>query len=455
MKSGKLNIEKKSEKGMLNYAKTKVNAQNVSFYYKLSGVFDLKSFSNATFSLIERFFTTVAGSQNFFQLDFDLVRKILKSSQLHITSELEVFDAAESWISQNSRKRKELAQSLLQTVRLPLLSKAQLNSLLGDTSTICSNSKCRNVVIGVLENKENTLLSSSTRHCNDNLFGIVFSEGEKIGPRKQALTLVSGNKLRKNKVLTTINKNFARGYEAVILNGELYILANRSTKNSVSIKKYLSASDAWENQVDFDFRDRFCVCAFMSSVYVLGGDLLDSCLKFDAKSRKIEEVAKMNEARWSAACCVYQGKIVACGGYTMNYYYIDGNEYFETNISNSVEAYDSSADEWSRMPPMIEAVYKHSLVVAGNNLYVLGFTCEKYNSLSDKFVAISKPPASTELLIRSKNRAVSMAGKIFVFRAQESKVISYDVTKDEWTEEMEVEGYIKDGCCIKLPHLLQ
>ena len=274
-----------------------------------------------------------------------------------------------------------------------------------------------------------------------------------IWPGKQELTFVSGNKLKNNKLFATINKKFARGYEAVFLNGEFYILAKYSTKNSISIKKYLSASDAWEDLVDFDFRDYFCVCALMSSVYILGGDLSDSCLKFDVESKKVMEVAKMNASRWKAACCIFQGKVVAGGGHTMNYYYIDDKQYFETNVSNTVEAYDHSADEWSHMPSMVKATCDHSLVVAGNNLYVVGYTCEVYSSLSDKFVAISKPLAGSKSLIRSKNRAVSIAGKIFVFREQESKVISYDVTKDEWTEEMETEGYIKDGCCIKLPQL--
>ena len=270
----------------------------------------MTSLSHATFRLIQRCFTTVAGTENFFQLDFDNVRKILKSSQLHIASELEVFDAAENWISRNGNKRKELSRSLLQTVRLPLLSKAQLNSLLLDTSTICSNFKCRSLLKSVMKNKVNTLLSSSTRYCNDNLFGIVFSEGEVFGPGKQELTFVSGNKLKNNKFFGTINKKFARGYEAAFLNGEFYILAKYSTKNSVSIKKYLSTSDAWEDLVDFDFRDYFCVCALMSSVYILGGDLSDSCLKFDVESKKVMEVAKMNASRWKAACCIFQG---CCG----------------------------------------------------------------------------------------------------------------------------------------------
>ena len=106
MKIGKLHTENKFDEGMLNYAKEKLNERNVAFYYKLSCIFSLTSLSHAAFRLIQRCFTTVARTQNFHQLDFDHVIKILKSSQLHIASELEVFDAAENWISRNNGKGK-------------------------------------------------------------------------------------------------------------------------------------------------------------------------------------------------------------------------------------------------------------------------------------------------------------------------------------------------------------
>ena len=55
-------------------------------------------------SYAERCFLMVAETKNFLELEFALVKKILQSSKLHITSELEVFYAANDWISNKSEK---------------------------------------------------------------------------------------------------------------------------------------------------------------------------------------------------------------------------------------------------------------------------------------------------------------------------------------------------------------
>ena len=205
IKFGKLLVENNLRKDIFNNAKEQANTRNVTLYYKLSHVFNLAELSHVTFRHIERCFTTVAKTQNFFQLDFDLVIKILKSSQLHVTSELEVFHAAEKWVSYESGKRRELALSLLQTVRLPLLSDPALNRLLRDASTICSIHECRKMVENALENKKNVLPSPISRYCNESLFDMVFCEVKKKLPGR-VLTLVDGNKLENRKRFATINK---------------------------------------------------------------------------------------------------------------------------------------------------------------------------------------------------------------------------------------------------------
>ena len=122
------------------------------------------------------------------------------------------------------------------------------------------------------------------------------------------------------------------------------------------------------------------------------------------------------------------------------------------NFTNSVEAYDHTADTWSNMPNMVKGTYDHSLVAIKDKLYVIGFSCEVYDSLSKKFVLINKPSWGSSLYIGQKNRAVSIANKIFVFRRNESKITSYNVDTEEWTEEeYDVTNLIKTECCVKMP----
>ena len=50
-------------------------------------------------SLIERCFPMIVDSDNFLELDFIFIKKILSSSELNINSELQVFNASDSWLS--------------------------------------------------------------------------------------------------------------------------------------------------------------------------------------------------------------------------------------------------------------------------------------------------------------------------------------------------------------------
>ena len=64
----------------------------------------------------------VGDTQNFLELDYFLVAKILASSDLVITSEVEVYNAADRWLKYKIEERRKFAKHLLLKVRLPLLS---------------------------------------------------------------------------------------------------------------------------------------------------------------------------------------------------------------------------------------------------------------------------------------------------------------------------------------------
>ena len=104
----------------------KVNLQNVVTLYQLAKKFGIKTLAEENFKYIERCFITVSESHNFLHLDFRFLVILLSSSQLHITSEIEVMKAANAWISYDYHRRSKFAKSLLLTVRLPLLSESVL-----------------------------------------------------------------------------------------------------------------------------------------------------------------------------------------------------------------------------------------------------------------------------------------------------------------------------------------
>ena len=71
----------------------RVTVSNTLKWFYISKHFSLKKVSTTSLGIIERWFTTVADSKDFLELDFTCVYTILSSSELLIDSELQVFNA--------------------------------------------------------------------------------------------------------------------------------------------------------------------------------------------------------------------------------------------------------------------------------------------------------------------------------------------------------------------------
>ena len=120
---------------VISFIKEHINKHTVSLYYKIADIYKIYNLAAVSFSCIERCFTTVMDTESFLELDIKLIRKILYSSELHITSELEVFNAVDNWICHNTKERCKFAKCLLLTVRLSLLSDPALNYILSRTTS--------------------------------------------------------------------------------------------------------------------------------------------------------------------------------------------------------------------------------------------------------------------------------------------------------------------------------
>ena len=101
---------------------SKIYKKNCLVLYCLSKIFKLSNSVKASINLIEQSFSMFAGSDNFLKLEFKYITKILSSSGLNIDSELQVLNAADSWLFHDLSERRKYANDLLSKVRLPLLS---------------------------------------------------------------------------------------------------------------------------------------------------------------------------------------------------------------------------------------------------------------------------------------------------------------------------------------------
>ena len=131
-------------------------------------------------SCIESYFTVVAESNNFLELDYMFLKSILYSSKLHITSEFDIVRAADIWISYNCEQRLEFAKDLLLTVRLPLLTDPALKCLFCEYS-FCKVDECKSIIVGVVNKNESVVSklpkkSFVIRYCDQNLLNVLVSK---------------------------------------------------------------------------------------------------------------------------------------------------------------------------------------------------------------------------------------------------------------------------------------
>ena len=99
----------------------KISVENAATFYTLAKLFNLLSANKFSLNYIERCFPMVVETKNFIHLDFSLVAKILASSELNIHTEVEIFNAAFTWLKHNIEERSKYAKQLLLKVRLSLL----------------------------------------------------------------------------------------------------------------------------------------------------------------------------------------------------------------------------------------------------------------------------------------------------------------------------------------------
>ena len=452
-------------------------------FYKLSEVFC--SSSEEALRYIDCCFPMVSETDNFFRLDKKLVKKILSRSSLSITSEMEVFNAADAWLMADFDERKTFVRDLLLTVRLSLLSSSVIHYILSKSSSFKENKDCLELVNEILESKKNFCKHKSsayfkTRYCAHDTFNIHVCEGKNSKTEKQANKVIKLNgfdNLNNCKVVCSMVKKRCY-FQAVQAKGDVFIFGGDDyieTNERLyirEIERYSPVTNTCDVVADItDANDEgleaYCVCNFMDKIYLIGGlddveNVRDCCLEFDAKHFAWKDISRMIEARASAACAAFEERIVVCGGWTSLYGGAagEGSNYHDNSsirAMKTAEVYDRLADTWSRLPDMVYSRCYHRAVAIGNKLFAVGGgreTFEVYDSTCGKFVAFKPASTSYGEILNVPVAAVAVGFKIYVFGRNSSVVLCYDLENNGWSEtSCEATGNLASFSCVKLPQL--
>ena len=241
--------------------------ENVLTYYEIAVFFNLKNLSKDFLGYIERFFTVVVETGNFLHLSFFVLYKILSSSLLDITSELEISDAVDKWLGYNYKDRRVFASKLLQKVRLSLISDNSLKCILHESSAIRRDDKCVKLLRNALEGDSKHLqgkLTTRYRYCDQDKFNILVCGGHNGLSYTKNVHEVDGKNLKQYIVNRFQLTESCAVLKTVYLRGEVYFFFGNSTyRFLISLDKYSILDKTWQS-VSYEgvMHQYFCVANF-------------------------------------------------------------------------------------------------------------------------------------------------------------------------------------------------
>ena len=405
-----------------------VYQENACFLYGVLLKTSRKDIVLSLFNYLKQYFTLITEENQHLTLNFDLIKEILLSSDLRVTSEIEVANAVNTWLKHDQKERSKHAMDLLKAVRLPFLPTVDLKRLLNRNYYIFEEFEaCKTYIQNEIEKKkgfrQQAAISYKPRHCKHHSFFMIGCKNS----RYQIYQVAKDN-------LTLPVKNVREILNGIclLMNGILYLF------NNDEIKSYSTFTNEWRDVKRFPgYRFHYSACSFMGKIYILGGTVsrknkASDCICFDPRTNKFKQIKCLKENRRQSACAVFEGRIVVSGGQ-------DSTKYSK----NTVEVYDHINNRWCKMPEMLYWRHSHTSLTVGNKLFMLGggsLRCEMFDSLSNSFVYIQDVFPLPKWNGMYRNHSVSVCkfviwgSGIVVINNHTLDAAIYDVEKEEWSE---------------------
>ncbi|XP_077296731.1 kelch-like protein 25 [Arctopsyche grandis] len=337
---------------------------------------------------IEFNFNEVSLTEEFLNIEFNILLDILKSDNLNVTSETTVFSSVKRWVQYDYPKRKDHLHSLYEFIKLPLL---PIETLFDELEPLQSE-KCSSIVLEAVQWKtiphRRTNLDSS-RNVPRKSAVVALSIGDYYTATTRMVMLYDPetNSMTEFMDLKTKTKNFC----ATILGDEIVIMAgfNSSYQNINEVYSY-SIKTGIKNLLPpmLETRGRPIVAVIDGCIYAFGGTNENTDLKtverFDPTTQKWTFATPMMTARSDAAGVLYDSIFYAIGG--------------SNNVKpiNNVESYCTTTRKWKKLTPMMKARQTLSVVATAGFIYALGgrtenglSTVERYEPKTDTWITVA------------------------------------------------------------------
>uniref|UniRef100_A0A8C3CAD6 Actin-binding protein IPP n=1 Tax=Cairina moschata TaxID=8855 RepID=A0A8C3CAD6_CAIMO len=411
-----------------------------------------------TESYIHAHFLEVQGGEEFLALTKEQLVKILRSEDLSIEDEYQVFVAAMQWILKDLGKRRKYVVEVLEPVRFPLLPaqrllkyiegipdfslRVALQTLLKEYCEVCKSPK---------ENKVSSFLQASKgrprRKARKYLYavgGYTRLQGGRWSDSR-ALSCVERFDTFSHYWTTVSSLHQARsGLGVAVVGGMVYAIGGEKDSMIFDCTEcYDPVTKQWTTVASMNHpRCGLGVCTCYGAIYALGGwvgaEIGNTIERFDPEENSWDVVGSMAVPRYYFGCCEMQGLIYVVGGIS--------NEGVELR---SVEVYDPISKRWSELPPMGTRRAYLGVVALNDSIYAVGgwnesqdalATVERYSFEEEKWVEVApmKIPRAGVCVVAVNGFLYASGGRApshdFAAPVTSDSVEVYNPHMDSWTE---------------------
>ncbi|XP_012683328.2 actin-binding protein IPP [Clupea harengus] len=411
-----------------------------------------------TENFIHVHFLEVCTAEEFPNLTKDQLVKLLRSEELRIEDEYQVFTAAMDWVLQDVARRKKHVVEVLDAVRFPLLSPQRLFKYIEGVSDFSLRVALQTLL------KDYTEVSKSPKE--NKIFSLL--QPAKTRPRRKArkylyavggYTRLQGGRWSDSRALSCVERfdSFSQywttvsslhqarsGLGVVVLEGMIYVVGGE--KDSMIFdctERYDPVTKQWAAVASLNFpRCGVGVCPCHGALYALGGwigsEIGKTMERYDPAENKWEVIGTMAVPRYYFGCCELQGFIYVIGGISD-----EGTEL------RSAEVYDPISRRWSALPVMVTRRAYVGVASLNNCVYAVGGwnealgsleTVEKYCPEEEKWVEVAPMSvARAGVTVAAVNGLLyAVGGRVssrdFSAPVTVDSVEIYDPHLDTWTE---------------------
>ncbi|XP_050419429.1 kelch-like protein 40 [Patella vulgata] len=390
----------------IEHTGSQVDVDNCVDVFSLADVNGLEQLKSTTKQFIFDHFEDVAQTDTLSLIDLDFMLELMAADELNTEKEERVFEVLERWVEFDYEARSRYFPIMFQLIRLPLIEKDILTSILATNRLIRGHPDCQDLLVSVI-NK-----STCSSRINSTLRKGMFT---------RKMLIFSGGTIHENtRSFTCFDPDTRKNYIGIEQQPTF------DSQFKVDYFKLIVAKDAtilFLGGILYDKQKLDEHCAALTTVY-----------KYAQQERSWLTCSPMQQGRCSFAVCSYHGRVYVLGG---------AASYPRGRAIDHVEFYDTEMDTWQKVEPMPLGISHHAAATFSDFIYVLGGIDDDNAYLNTVLMySISRDTwtlVQTELLRpRADGNAVTYHEKIYLLGGADKLANNvtmeiYDPVRNRWS----------------------